>query len=607
MDTQTRVYFKNERIRKIEDQTQYIYIDFEKGVELTGISFSEYDAVEIGLTSEDPNAVLKTEIYDTDEIISIKAGENKKISAGGETKGMLVPGEYFFSVQSKGKTYNGKYKITPKNLSWNALLNLREQIEQLVRGISYNLQENRLGVNVDGLKIDPSILDAYKYLTDNFDKLNTALHMIIKRQISDIKKEYKETSVIQQQDNKSLRWLTTKGLRKNQNIYDPDFILGKHSKLTKNTPENQWIKKILIVIKSILQDVENEFYNSAILNTKSIKKLEKDRESRKKILSNNAYVYGVDIQRRRLESDIKSINKEILEINNKLMNTKTTLDKINRLNGRITYYLNSTWLSDVSLNFKTNKVTKKLLNDQHYSIVYKIYKNINKYRKKDVDFNKFTFPYKKTSKLYEYYVVIITINLLRSQGYKWTEGWIHDSTMNDLPAGTVVRLEKSDHYIDLIYDKKIRKYQCTDQESYYEANKHDTPDLLLSLHKKDNELIAALVIEIKCRGYRYMYSNKLETDVMAQIIDYTKIEYVDAVRGSKGLPMQVRGPVKQVIAVYPKQSQGESLEYIKEELYYNDLVFVQFSPPEDNEKKPYGYENLKRLINTFLENQLSLL
>jgi len=290
MAIQTRVYFKNETIKDHLNQTKYIDIDFEKEIQTTDICFSEYDTVEIGLISDNPNAVLKTELYDTDEVFSIRAGENKKISKGGETEGMLVPGTCSFTVEVEDRRYTGFYCIKPKNLSWNSLLNLREQIEQLVRGISYNLQGKRLGLNIEGLKIEPSTLDTYKYLTEVFSKLNIALYMLIKREVSDIRKEYRETSVIKIQDNKSQRWLMTKGLAKNVNIYNPEFILGKHSELTRNTSENQWIKKILLDIKSILQDVENAFYNSSRLDTIGMKRLEKDKETRKKILSNSTYI-----------------------------------------------------------------------------------------------------------------------------------------------------------------------------------------------------------------------------------------------------------------------------------------------------------------------------
>ncbi len=190
---------------------------------------------------------------------------------------------------------------------------------------------------------------------------------------------------------------------------------------------------------------------------------------------------------------------------------------------------------------------------------------------------------------------------MEKEGLEWEGKEKFINGFYDLLSDTTIKLSKEDYYIELAYDTKIRTHIASLKESHFEANKNDTPDIRLAAYKSDGELIAGLIVEVKYRKHRYIYDKKDPTDVLKQIVDYTKIQYFDMVRGNKGKKIHVKDPIKQVITVYPKQDKGEPFEYIESHKYGQELVLIQLTPTT-NSDKPFGYGYLQELISNFLIN-----
>ncbi|MCT4621593.1 MAG: DUF2357 domain-containing protein [Marinisporobacter sp.] len=608
MDMQIRVIFEinitSNKGVTLKTIPKKICINQFENIQQQCIEFFEYNNVSAYIESDNSEDLLEIESFKSVDGMPVqkKAGEKIQISPGGDHPNMLVPGYYTFKVISENQVYEGLYKIKPSNLSWEVMEDLREYLESKVRGLAYDLYKQRLGMNVDGLENPPSVFEIYRKIENAYNSIINCLNTITRNPIDNIIKVYKEKHYSVKPDIKSQRWLSKKGIARNTNSFIPNIVWEKHSLLTINTIENKWIKKIIYFLLNVLRELENSFLRLYIKTEERIKTKRNEKERiYNKYLSMNG-VWALEKRRQEAYKGMEFIEREIKELDKKLCKTQENIDKIKQMKGTFSYYMHETWLNNITNYLDVHKPSLKLLKNPNYAYLYNLYKNIATIQRKKQSSKDMTFPFKKSSLLFEYYIVGIVIEIMLSLGYKWDKGWLADeenplSDFIDLTPETTINFYKNDYKLELVYDTEIKQDDRDYSKSRFIAinSKHRRPDIRLALYK-NGDFLSGLIVEVKYCKVASVYDplKRGATPVVEQLIDYYKCDYCKVTENGVKL---VNDPFYKIIAVYPKQK-GAIEGYTE---YFENILFQQIEPAKTGEI-PFGYEELKKQIIDFLEN-----
>lgn len=603
MDTQIKLSFETSNI-KGNKNPRIIDINIINSTNDNDciIEFQEYEDIKLYLESEREDDYVKIECFDDEELKTLYNNQSIIVSVK-EEEHMLVPGYYPIVIKVNNKIYNRLYKINPSSIDWEGLVKIREYLESIMKGLAYNLYKERL-CGIQNEEIELNMYNIYDYLSKNEDHLISILDMIIKNPLEDIDKEYRISHINKKADYKSQNWLCRKGTLINQNIYQPDITYQKHSCLTKIIKENIWIKNILSEINIKMVDLEKEF--TLLLQQKKRKII--DIENKLLILENNIkeikndYIISDKVKKEKkyrkniLESEKIKFNNNINHLNNIVRN-------INRLRARLTFYEHETWLSKISRK-KEILVSDRLFRDHRYYYIYTVYKYLQQKNIMDKNVIKSNITFKKTSKLYEYYIVVLLIDILRELGFEWEEGWIADYKNNniyfkDLESGSKFIFKYISYKLEIRYDYEIRN-KITDDNDFMCINDINCrPDILICIYDENGDILNAMIIEVKCRKSGNIYSKKGDTRVMEQLKKYYSLACYNSKYQNKRRNLN-RNIISKVVVTYPKQKFKVD--------FYDDVLnfeFIQISPSKEK-NLTYGYSEMKKSVEEFLKESIEV-
>lgn len=424
--------------------------------------------------------------------------------------------------------------------------------------------------------------------------------------MTDIKKEYREKFYTKKQDTKSQKWLCTKGLNKNRNVYIPDVVFEKHCYPSKDIFENSCVNEMLQKILDKVITVENSYKEIYVNLIKII-------EDKSELYRNNQLNYERTIndwilgsqhkneEKRKLtylQNDINKIREHVIFIDDILMNLK-------KIKSMLLYFIHETWLKDISNYSKGLKVSRKILKDNRYYQVYYFYANILALEKNEPHNRKPYFPSKKTSKLFEYYSISIILNIFKDNGFEWRSGWLADNMDEELfngeiPTNKSMILVKDNLRVEITYEKEVKTSVVKENISDFTrmSGIHYEPDIILALFNNEtNKLLKAMVVEVKCRLSKNLQSNNGPSKVIEQVRDYYNFCYYDKTKKSKSKTN--RDVINEIIIIYPKQE--TVAEYADDDM---NISFVQVEANDTSDvSKHYGYEELKdKIENCFFSD-----
>lgn len=570
--------------------------------------FYEYNKIVVSFESTDPNALLIIDSSTSEIPVQLTTKDKYLVLSGaGDHDIMLTPGYYGIQVITSDGMYNGLYLINPTSVSWNGLINLRNYLEKVMIGLSQNLYIQRMTgeKNIYGDN-DYSLNKLYSYIISNIETVLNNVENIIKNPLSDIDKSYKEQHYSMRQDMKSQKWLSSKGINKNRNPYVPEVVYEKHTFLNRNIYENQWIKKILGRTIEILCDMESKYI--VILSEFSRKVNLKEIDLNEKTLKYNSIINDAIVS-----SEHKhSIGRELQFIKNDLNKLKSNkifildiISNLEKIKSILVHYLNQTWFRGICDNMTINKVTKKMLKDNRYFILYDFYNNIISFKDNESVDRKPYFPSKRTSKLFEYYAVVMVIEILEDCGFEWESGWLRDVENQEMfngeiPTNKPIIFSKDNIICEVFYEKEVKQNIDVVSNNISDfvrmSARHNKPDILISLFDKEtHSFIKSTVVEVKCRMSKYLYSDNGPTIAIEQAKDYYSFGYYD--KNKLGKDKTRRTAIEEIIIIYPKQE--------KKVIYDYDDINLSFIQVEASEKaditKHYGYNELKRELKECLE------
>lgn len=619
MDTQIKINIKtfyNNRYNFRDDINFSLDRFYELYSENTIFEFKEYDKFEMKFICNDENVFMKIESYynqsinqvnddsnkyDVDNnMVVIKPGETIELSPGGYSENILVPGNYSIQIYRDKECFNGFFCVSPHSLSWNAITNIKQYLEEKVKGLSYNIYMQKKA-NKEIEEYAHKDIEAYKYLYSIQDELLNLINRVTNNPILDIKKKYIAKEYSRKQDTKSQRWLLKKGTRysSSSNIGTYKLYYEKHSYSSNDTVENIILKRMLNYMQSILIEAESEYMKILKSIQKHTRELEVTLIEKINLYEQASKLPNTNEVNRIRKKQINGLENEIKSYKEKESLSRGNFDNIYRLKGNLNYYINETWIKDIELKYNTPDVTTRILKNYNYNEIYLIYRNLMS-SNCDGSFD-VSFPNKQTYKLFEIYSFLITKDIFEELGFVWTEGWLKSVEIGelfngDLVSGDSIIMVKDNYKLIIAYDiyigtpEELRNVKLS-QPSTKTDNHHRKPDILISLYK-GTKLLGCEVIEVKYRRKSNIYNDKdIDTDVCKQLSAYTGFDYYDA---QKGRVIREK-PVYKVLTLYPKQDDSSQQ---KHSIY--DIEFIPIMPYNENLKMYYGYENLKNELEEFL-------
>ncbi|QHW31039.1 DUF2357 domain-containing protein [Paenibacillus rhizovicinus] len=569
------------------------------------LSVNEFEGIQFRFESFDPNDRMLVEKFDTESLEEIKPGGSILITKQGDSDEMLVPGDYPVLVETASGGFESLYRIEPKNMNWNQLLNLRSYLEMKLTGLSFDLLKRRSGTFVDENDQIPHALKIYQHIQKSFNKLRHNLNGIVANPIRDVLQVYGPRNFSRKPDAKSQRWLSKRGSAKNTNFLMPTYFYEKHTHLTEDILENQWVKYVLKKTKLALKQLQVMFERSRSDQKSKINKKRSEVVSYQGRRARIGSAFGYDSRKWELNKLISQGEKDILHLEKGLEKIDNNLFELNKMVTHFSRYEQDECLSKVSDRLIHKKPTLRLLKDSRYAGIYRFYQSLNTLQKKDISVKQVVFPYKKTSLLFEYFVLCLIIESLEENRFSWSGGWLADESdpatmIGGLTSETVLRFERNngEFYIELAYDTQILD-PIDETISHFKANINRAPDFRISLYKNDGEFLNTLIVDAKYRHYSYLWDEHEDNDVMKQLSDYLRIWHYDV---NKPVRYRLnRSAVSKVVAVYPKQ-QGFNPFFEKND---KTLAFVQVEPTDPvSGKRSYGFDKLNELICEFLESSL---
>lgn len=563
-------------------------------------SVAEYDGIMIEFLSDDPKARLFIDHFYKDEEVTLVPGDKEIIAPLRNSEINPSPAYYSIKVHCADGIFETFYLVEGKHLDWAHIRSMRDFLESRVNGLAYDLLRKRSGMWDGETDNNSEWFGTYKRLLKHASTLRHQLELILENPIESIEKVYLPTMTSRHPDRVSQRWLERRGMTRsiNEAVHHYESTIS----LSLNNKENIWLVSFLYDVRRKVKNVLSRFTDSDHLKEATLHELKQKIEKQEKELEQltslsiaHTFKKKVKVQQEYLLSLKKEQQKKASEFE-AFKKGKQDLEKLYAYLCRV---LTETWLSSIDRSVVLTRPTLKLQKDSRYGVLLKIKRILADDVRRESSNRKQVYPYQKTEKLLEVYVVCILCEIIQSLKWEWTDGWIggfesEPPTFKELNSGQEIIFYKNGYKMVMTYEPKLERI-VSQKHDGFEATGHNFPDILLAIYNESDEFAKAIIIEVKHRHYRYLIHPTQSTDVMEQLKGYTHIVYY-----SDGGDKIIRDAIDRVICVYPKQERGK-----EQELYYGNMIrFFQIQPCSDASEAPFGYDYLYCEIEDFCRSNM---
>ena len=546
--------------------------------------FNEYEEVYIKFDYDKNNGRIFIDTYNDDSKIICNPGEEILLNLP-MRENSLVPGDFEIKIDYK---YNiiCYFRVQPKNLEWSELINLRQILDKYIKGICTNFN---LSKNSNNYKSSDDILYYYQNQYNLWQEIKWSIKLIINKPDGENEKVYGYYSKQNKMDMRTIKAINKKSRDKlspkhytyqqsiNYNISDNIMLYNSLHEyrdiLKKNYVD---IRKLYRTEYEKLNDMNYQYRKKQReLNNIKNNNILSDRykssiENRVNYLRKSKYIQKEKLKV--IESLNRMINKTTIEVEDIIfeIQKKLTLNKFGR--NTISSIKNLRYKSIIDM---LNTITE-IKNYGHDLL-----------NKEDA----LIFRFKKTEVLFEYLCFIRVIEALLCMGYVCEAGWfqkvINQEYDMEIPSECDNYFKKENITIVVSYDKEAPNIIEESYEGLYSFNsRHRRPDISILIYK-DGTFIKALILEVKYRNSKYIYSNQGDTGVVDTMKDYSQLCYY------KG--KLKRDAIDRVITLYPNQKNNISLE--KNELI-DIFSFIPIDVSSDNIESEL-YMEIERFIDEY--------
>jgi hypothetical protein len=569
---------KYNNVSKIYLGEQQIEINKETSDDRPLFEIFEYEKVTVAATGYAENIEILIETADSEALVEMRRNEELCISEGNEDSSIFVPGDYSIEFNNQDLGINRfHFRVVSNRIDWNGLLAIKEELERFQHGLSFDLAGKTRESYISGSEAATrNIISRIEFLLSSKNKIIGTIKQLIDLQYAEAMKSYKTSEHVKKADSKSIKWLTTKGMGVNDDPFRPDVLLQPKnvSSLTNGfniALKNQieyWNYEV-IEIKSLLGATLKSLLSKRNLLSREIEL----KNSKVTELENEKFVS--EKSRFRLKNEISRAQVEVDLFEKRLEDVNRMKAEVDNLSIVLNQLLRNTWINQLpTLHNAKQILTSKQVRLYPILNIRKNYESLmNTVVKAEYTaFSKRNFKSKKTSELYELYVLLTCIKIITSMGYK-----IDDYSMDSIygiNSGQFFLFIGNEGICKISYDHEIKRnnYDFENDDYCYINGTHNKPDIIIGFYKYD-EIIPYknIIVEVKCANVRRIFNDIEDTDIMLQVKDYFNFGYFDSIA-----QRTKRAVIDKVIVVNPYPS--ESITNIME----GSIISVSLYPKENN-------------------------
>lgn len=412
-------------------------------------------------------------------------------------------------------------------------------------------KQRKMKVVFDDQNSSPGDFTSYNFMLANYSDVINYMNRYVKGRFEQLIKKDVVSAKINKVSAKSMKWLVQKGHTKNVDLNNPGVMLTSKTVFTLDNEQN-WIFKSFVVfwdgeLNNLLRhflEYQKKAANNIAKLEEELKDLYAERDTIEPIKTIPFYV------KKRVYGKIDEANATIESLKKIFDDYTARYDRIRHYKMFTENIRHNTWVNTVEAdeNYTHKKVSSKelLLIKENRDRYLGTRRRIGFGKANKIDY----FAEKSTPKLFEIYLYVMLINILKSHGYEIDETVMGiGDLMVTLSAQSRIVLSNEEGYkCEIIYDKPLEDAQKEFVESDYCTinSAHNRPDFILSFTSPEGKIIDSIVFEAKWRTLSNIYNEHADTEVLTNLKDYLNLCYYDTNDGRVK-----RGVISKVIALYP--------------------------------------------------------
>ena len=544
-------YRYDDKKNKVIDAYDSFELDLNSGEALFNID--ETDDISLVFNFSPMEYEIEIEDASTGDLNEVIPGKEFDFNYWSE-QNSFFPGYFDLYVTDKNNNRRNRYyfAVHPKHTNISNILYLRSYVNDYYDGLSLDLEKKRrMKVVFDENSQSSSDFSSYNYLLTIFPTIINYMNIYTKRRPEQLIKKETVSPKFTKISAKSIRWLSQKGYKKNRDLNRPEVILGDRTSFTVNNEQNRIFRSYVIFWDNELKSIINNLSDYE-------KRISDNIVSLQEQLTSDKNDYNVVSKIKTISSKAKKqLAGKIKDNEEKIKSSELMLEEYSRRIKNVLHYKTFTenirynsWIKliDSEENYDYKKLTnKELLLIKEYKDRYIGIKRRVSYGKVDkIDY----FSEKGSPKLFETYLYVLIINILKNHGFDIDEDLLPiGDLMYTLSSQSKVILSNTEgESCEIMYDKPLSNAQEEFAESDFCSinSTHNRPDFIIAFKDSEGAITKTIVVDAKWRKLDNIYNEHGDTEVMINLKDYLNLGYYDVESNDIN-----RGIVTRVLAVYP--------------------------------------------------------
>lgn len=412
-----------------------------------------------------------------------------------------IPGLYRLEVMvGSGDRHYAQIQVLPKELSLAEWTTMRDELEQELRGLAWELARHQLGLRQYLAEtLPPDLVHRFMLVQRFFPRVMAALADL------DVNINHRVKKVqIEVPARRARLGHPALGRQKSASK-----VVMSLTRIDYDLPENRWVKRII-------RTTESNLRRFLVAVHSYLATLEAER------LLQEPYCFQSNVRQTQLERQQLSETIQRYQLAGEKMLLGLQLLR------------QATWYDQVGVEAK-GWLPQALQTDGRYHALYQLFRQLKQDDWQPPIDQSYQYQWKRTDRLYEIWCVIQLCRVLIALGFSPVSGWLYDSAFSDeftlvpdLPAGTCLTFVQGPTCLRLAYDQAMPRQSSETslpQQPVYTQDVHNRPDLRLDFYQQD-VFTGCLVIDCKYRPLRGFWKSETlitgydRPKAMSQLISY---------------------------------------------------------------------------------------
>ena len=507
-------------------------------------SFPELGKCTLTFNSSLPNITLYIQTLHEDEFIILQPGATITLVKSEPTPYSYIPDTFSLHLKlSPHTTYTGQFIVTPNHVNLETIQNMRNCINDYAQGLSQNEYiKKRMNLNHSTLlQLTPRLQNALRYLKE--------------RPLTSFSKQYTHSKTNKKTSSKSERY----ALQKVPHPKLPYYTL--ENQLTHDTDENRYFKHLLLSLNHKLSLITFEELTVMLQRENDLFHKQQQLEAHYHQSINH---YNASTTSYTTGKQVDTILAEREQLMQRIKQKQKQQQQLHALKSELYQLLHHSYLSSLK---PSTKVPKQVLHHPAYLDLHQALAQTAT----ATHLNSLLPSSHQTTKLFEYYGYLLLFKLLQDHDFEYESGWYLEQVLYSKHATTF--RHESGYTAILRFDTQLpRLFEARhrNQSQLVSINSNSTqPDLLIELYDESKQFVRCLIVEMKFRQLRSLYSKETELDVFRQLSDYRMLQFYTP-SCERTLTTEA---VCEVIVLYPETSNSR---YICDTDYH--FKFIPINP-----------------------------